>query len=95
MVAACDTTAPADTRFGVNIFPAIHPLVMIGAFGGVHTRLIDGIGVVGHSDEHVISVGRIIANAAAFEAAVVGRLAPVVCSGTDAFILHYMVVARA
>lgn len=95
MVAACDAAAPTDTRFGVDIFSAIHPLVMIGTFGGVHARLIDGVGVVGHSDEHVISVGRIIANAATFKAAVVGRLGPVVCSGTDAFVFHYVIVAGA
>jgi hypothetical protein len=44
---------------------------MYGTFQGVYAGLVDSVRVAGHSNEHVISVGGVIANTASFETTVV------------------------
>jgi hypothetical protein len=55
--AAFNTTTPTNTRFGINILTAIQPMVVFRALQCVYARLVDGVCVVRHSNEHVISVG--------------------------------------
>jgi hypothetical protein len=71
IVATFYATTPIDTRFAVSIPSTIQPVVMIGAFRGVYAGLIDRICVIWHSNQHVISVGCVKSNTAAFEIAVV------------------------
>jgi len=71
IVATFYATTPIDTRLAVSIPSTIQPVVMIGAFRGVHAGPIDRVCVIGHSDQHVISVGCVKSNTAAFEIAVV------------------------
>jgi len=76
IVAAFYATTPIDTGFAVSIPSTIQPVLMTKAFRGVYAGLIDSVCVIRHSDQHVISVGRVISNTAAFETAVVRRLVP-------------------
>jgi hypothetical protein len=71
IVAAFYATTPIDTRLAVSIPSTIQPVVMTRAFRGVYAGLIDRICVIGHSNQHVISVGCVKSNTAAFEIAVV------------------------
>ena len=71
IVAAFDTATPTNTRFGVDILSAIQPVVVATALNGVRARLVDGVRVVRHSNEHVISVGWVIAKTTTFETAMV------------------------
>ena len=57
IVAAFDATTPTHTRFGIYILSAVQPVVVSRALYGVYSRLVDGVSVVRHSHEHVISVG--------------------------------------
>jgi len=71
IVAAFDATTPIDTRLAVSIPSTIQPVVVTRAFRGVYAGLIDRVCVIGHSNQHVISVGCVKSNTAAFEIAVV------------------------
>ena len=71
VVTAFDATKPANTRFRVNILSAIQPAAVYGALHGVYAGLVDGVCVVGHSSEHVITVGCVIPNAAPYGTAMV------------------------
>jgi hypothetical protein len=64
-------TAPVHADFTVNILSAIQPVVMLRALRGVYAGLIDRVRVVRHSNQHVISVGCVVPNTAAFETAMV------------------------
>jgi hypothetical protein len=57
IVATFDATRPANTWFRLNILSAIQPTAVYRALHGVYARLVDGVRVVRHSNEHVISVG--------------------------------------
>jgi hypothetical protein len=57
IVAAFDATTPTNTPFGIDILSAIQPVVVSRALNGVYARLINGVRVVRHSNEHEISVG--------------------------------------
>jgi len=57
IVATFDATKPANTWFRLNILSAIQPAAVYRALHGVYARLVDGVRVVRHSNEHVISVG--------------------------------------
>src|SRR6266576_2007425 len=70
IVAILDATKPADARLRVHI-SAIQPAAVLGAFHGVYAGLIDGVSVTGHSNQHVISSGCVIPNAAASGTAMV------------------------
>lgn len=74
IVATLDATTPTNARSGSNIPPSIQPVVVSRALQGVYARLVDWVRVVRHSNEHVISIGGVISNAAAFKTAMVGRL---------------------
>jgi len=76
IVAAFYATTPIDTGFAVSIPSTIQPVLMTKAFRGVYAGLIDSVCVIRHSDQHVISVGRVISNTAPFETAMVGRKVP-------------------
>jgi len=71
IVAAFYATTPIDTRFAVGIPSTIQPVVMTRAFRGIYAGLVDRVCVIGHSNQHVISVGCVKSNTAAFEIAVV------------------------
>jgi len=57
IVAAFDAATPINTRVGIDLLSAIQPVVVSRALHGVYARLVDGVRVVRHSNEHVISVG--------------------------------------
>jgi hypothetical protein len=71
IVAAFNTTTPMNTRFGIEILLAVQPVVVFRAPHGVYARLVDAVRVLRHSNEHVISVCRVISNTATFEPAMV------------------------
>src|SRR5258708_38276752 len=71
IVAAFDATRPMHTPFGIDLLSAIQPVAVSRAPHGVYARLVDWVCVARHSNEHVISVGCVISNAATFEAALV------------------------
>jgi hypothetical protein len=56
IVAAFNATTPTNTRFGINILSAIQPVVVFRALHCVYARLVDGVYMVRHCDEHVISM---------------------------------------
>jgi hypothetical protein len=66
-----DAATPTNTRLRLNVLLTIQPAAMYGTFQGVYAGLVDGVRVAGHSNEHVISVGGVIANTASFETTVV------------------------
>jgi len=76
IVAAFYAATPIDTGFAVSIPSTIQPVLATKAFRGVYAGLIDSVCVIRHSDQHVISVGRVISNTAPFETAMVGRKVP-------------------
>jgi hypothetical protein len=49
--------------------------------------------MVGHADERVISVGRVVSHAATYKTTVVGRTIFSVRTGGPGLVLHYVVVA--
>jgi hypothetical protein len=63
-MAIFDATRPSNTRFRVNILSAIQPAAVYGAFQGVYARLVDGVRLPRHPDEHVISSGGVESDAA-------------------------------
>lgn len=63
ILAAFDATTPENARYLVFIGAAIQPAVMRRAGCCVHSRLVDRVCMVRHSDERVVSVERIEANA--------------------------------
>jgi len=71
IAATFDATKPANPRFRVDILSAIQPATVFGALHGVYAGLVNGIRVAGHSNEHVISVGRAIPNATPYGTAMV------------------------
>jgi hypothetical protein len=78
IVAAFYATTPIDTGFAVSIPSTIQPVLMTKAFRSVYAGLIDRVCVIRHSNQHVISVGCVISNTAAFETAMVGREVPAI-----------------
>src|SRR2546429_8218945 len=73
VVAAFDATTPKSTRFGSNILAPVQPATVSGTRPSIYTRLVDRVRVVGHYDEHVVSVDQIVSNTATHEAAMVRR----------------------
>jgi hypothetical protein len=69
--ATFDATKPANMRFRVNILSAIQPAAVCGALDGVYAGFVDGVRVAGNSNEHVISVGGVVPNAAPYGTAMV------------------------
>jgi len=71
IVATLDATTPTNTRLGTSILPAIQPVVVSRALHNIYARLVDWVRVVGHSNEHVVSVGGVVANTATFKTAMI------------------------
>ena len=71
IVAALDATTPTNTRLGTTILSAIQPVVVFRALHRIHARFVDWVRVLRHSDEGVISIGRVISNTATFKTAMV------------------------
>jgi hypothetical protein len=71
IVAAFYAATPIDTGFLRSLLSSIQPIVMIGALRHVYARLIYGVRMVRHSNQHVISVGCVVSNTAAFETAMI------------------------
>ena len=71
IVAPFHAASPANTRFAGDIFHAVQPLVVPRALHSVYARFVDPVRAVRHSDEHVITICGVIANAAALESTMV------------------------
>jgi hypothetical protein len=93
IVAAFDAATPANTSLQIDTVPPIQPTVMIRALQEVDTRLVDGVRMVGHSNERVIPVGRVISHTATFKTTVVGRLVFGIPRGRPGLVFHYVIVA--
>src|SRR6266404_4013460 len=92
VVAAFHAATPGKARAEINILSPIQPVVVSWALRDVYARLVHRVRVPRHSDEHVISVDRVISNTATFKTAMVGRLGPGIRPGTARLVLHQMVV---
>jgi CheY-like chemotaxis protein len=95
VVAAFDATTPTRTRFAIDILSAIQPVIVSGALHGVCAGLVDRVGVVRNSHEHVVSVGGVISDATSYVTAMVRGSAPGINPRAARFVLHYVVVTRA
>lgn len=72
VVATFDAATPTDSRLSVDVLSTIQPATVPGTQEGVYARLVDGVGMTGRSDEHEISVSRVIASAASYGSAMIG-----------------------
>ena len=68
---------------------------MIRALQEVDTRLVDRVRMLGHSNECVISVGRVVSHTATFKTTVVGGLVLGIRTGGPGLVFHYVIVAGA
>jgi hypothetical protein len=71
VVATFHAATPAKARAEINLLSPIQPVVMPWALRDVYAWLVDRVRVPRHSNEHVISVGRVISNTATLETAMI------------------------